>query len=52
MNTQIYTHLINFDGDEYDAQVSKTLEEAKNPLEAGYNYMTYMDSRKLPRKRK
>jgi len=52
MNTQIYTHLIDFESDEYDVQVSETLEEAKKLLEAGYDYVTDMDNRKLFRKRK
>jgi integrase len=51
-NTQIYTHLINFDSDEYDVQIAENLEEAKKLLETGFDYVTDMDSRKLFRKRK
>jgi integrase/recombinase XerD len=51
-NTQLYTHLVNFDNDEYDVQVAETLEEAKKLGEAGYDYFVEMDGRKLFRKRK
>lgn len=51
-NTQIYTHLVNFDSDEYDVQITEDLAEAKKLLEAGYDYITDMESRKLFRKRK
>jgi integrase/recombinase XerD len=51
-NTQIYTHLINFDSDEYEVQIAENLEEAKKLLETGFDYVTDMDSRKLFRKRK
>ena len=52
MNTQIYTHLINFPSDEYDVQVAETLDEAKKLLEAGFDYVTDMDGRKIFRRRK
>lgn len=52
LNTQIYTHLVNFDSDEYNVQVAENLEEAKKLLEAGFDYITDMDDRKLFRKRK
>ena len=52
MNTQIYTHLINFQSDEYDVQIAETLDEAKKLLEAGFDYVTDMDGFKLFRKRK
>ena len=52
MNTQIYTHLINFPSDEYDVQVAETLEEAKKLLEAGFDFVTNMDGRKIFRRRK
>jgi integrase/recombinase XerD len=51
-STQLYTHLVNFDSDEYDVQVAETLEEAKKLGEAGYDYFVEMDGRKLFRKRK
>jgi len=51
-NTQIYTHLVNFESDEYDVQIAENLEEAKKLLEAGFDYITDMDTRKLFRRRK
>jgi hypothetical protein len=52
LNTQIYTHLVNFDTDEYNVQVAENLEEAKKLLEAGFDYVTDMNGSKLFRKRK
>jgi len=52
MNTQIYTHLVNFPSEEYEVQVAETLDEAKKLLEAGFDYVTDMDERKLFRRRK
>jgi integrase len=51
-NTHLYTHLVNFDSDEYDVQIAESLEDAKKLLEAGFDYVTDMESRKLFRKRK
>jgi integrase len=51
-NTQIYIQLVDFESDEYDVQVAENLEEAKKLLEAGFDYITEMDGRKLFRKRK
>jgi len=44
--------LINFPSDEYDVQVAETLDEAKKLLEAGFDYVTDMDGRKIFRRRK
>jgi len=52
MNTQIYTHLINFQSDECDVQIAETLDDAKKLLEAGFEYITDMDGRKIFRRRK
>jgi integrase len=52
LNTQIYTHLVNFDNDEYNVQIAENLEEAKKLLEAGFDYVTDIDGSKLFRKRK
>ena len=51
-NTLIYTHLVNFEGDEWVCKVAKTLEEATLLIEAGFEYITEMDGVKLFRKRK
>ena len=47
-----YTHLVNFEGDEYVCKVARTVEEAKNLVEDGFDYVTDMDDLKLFRKRK
>jgi hypothetical protein len=51
-NTQIYIQLIDFESDECDVQVAENLEEAKKLLEAGFDYVTEVEGRKLFRKRK
>ncbi len=51
-STMIYTHLINFEGDEFTCKTAKTIDEAKGLIEAGFEYVTDMNSYKLFRKRK
>ena len=51
-NTEIYTHLINFENEEYHSATAKTIEEAKQLIEAGFEYVTDMEGVKLFRKRK
>ena len=52
-STLIYTHLVDFENpDEWVCRTAKTLEEAKELIEAGFEYVTDMDSFKLFRKRK
>jgi len=51
-NTLIYTQLVNFEGDEYICRVAKTLEQACQLVEAGFEYITDMDGLKIFRKRK
>jgi type 1 fimbriae regulatory protein FimB/type 1 fimbriae regulatory protein FimE len=51
-NTLIYTQLINFNENEYVCRVAKTLEEATQLIEAGFEYVTDVDGCKLFRKRK
>jgi hypothetical protein len=48
----IYAQLINFGEDEWTARTAKTLEEATKLIEAGFEYVTDMDSIKIFRKRK
>lgn len=50
--TLIYTHLINVRSDEYHVRVAKTIDETKELLEVGFEYVTDMDDIKLFRKRK
>jgi integrase len=51
-NTLIYTHLVNFEGDEYACKTAKTVEDATRLVEAGFEYVTEIDTVKLFRKRK
>jgi hypothetical protein len=50
--TLIYTHLIDVRSDEFTVRVAKTIDEAKELLEVGFEYVTDMDDIKLLRKRK
>ena len=51
-NTLIYTHLIDFQDEEYTVRAAKTVKEACELIESGFEYITEMDGAKLFRKRK
>jgi integrase len=51
-STLVYTHLINFESDEYTCRTAKTIKEATDLIEAGFEYVTEMEEIKLFRKRK
>jgi integrase len=51
-STLIYTQLVNFQSDEFHVKVAKTVQEATELLEAGFDYVTDMNGLKLFRKRK
>jgi hypothetical protein len=53
-NTEIYTHLINFERDEWHVAHAKNLEEENKLIEAGFDYVRYSDKYKVAiyRKRK
>jgi len=51
-NTMVYTPLVDFRNEEYSAKVAKTLKEATELIEAGFDYVTDIDGAKLFRKRK
>jgi integrase len=51
-STLIYTHLVNFEGDEYRVAVAKTLKEDEELLKAGFEYVIDRDGVKIYRKRK
>ena len=38
-NTEIYTHLINFESDEWHVSTAEGLEEEKKIIEAGFEYV-------------
>ena len=51
-NTLIYTQLVTFEDDDYICKTAENIKEAKELIEAGYEYVTEMDELKLFRKRK
>ena len=53
-NTEVYTHLINFERDDYHVAFAKTLEEEKELIEAGFEFVRYSEKDEVAiyRKRK
>jgi len=51
-NTLIYTHLVNFEDNEFICKAAWTLEEASRLVEAGFEYVCDVEGAKLFRKRK
>jgi hypothetical protein len=53
-NTLVYTHLVNFENDEFHTAVAENVEKARKLIEAGFEYVTgeYNDGGKIFRKRK
>lgn len=51
-STVIYTHLVNFEADEYHTATSKSLKEDEELLKAGFEYVTEREGIKIYRKRK
>jgi integrase len=51
-NTLVYTHLVDFGGDEFVCKVAKSVDEAKVLVESGFDYVTDVDNAKMFRKRK
>jgi len=51
-NTLIYTHLVNFESDEWVCRVAKDIPTASDLIEQGFEYVTEIDNAKLFRKRK
>ena len=51
-NTLIYTQLVNFKTDEYICKVAKTVKDATELVEAGFEYATESDGCRLFRKHK
>ena len=50
--TEIYTHLVNFESEEYHTATSKSLKDDEELLQAGFEYVTESDEIKIFRKRK
>jgi hypothetical protein len=53
-NTEIYTHLIDFESDEWHMSTAHSLDEEKKLIEAGFEYVRYSDKDEVAiyRKRK
>jgi integrase len=51
-NTLVYTHLVNFESDDYVCKVARTVEDAKTLIESGFDYVTDVEGCKLFRKGK
>jgi site-specific recombinase XerC len=51
-NTLVYTHLVDFEGDEFVCKVAKNVDEAKALVESGFDCVTDVEGMKLFRKRK
>ena len=43
-NTLVYTHLVNWESDESVSKVAKTVKEAQELVEAGFDYVTLKDT--------
>jgi hypothetical protein len=51
-NTLIYTHLVDFKSDDWVCKVACSLEEAVELVEAGFEYVTEVEGKKIFRKLK
>jgi len=49
----IYTHLVEFEAEEYTSRIAKDIKEAQDLVEAGFEYVCdYNEEGKVFRKRK
>jgi hypothetical protein len=51
-NTLVYTHLLDNENDEFVCKVARNVDEAKELVEGGFEYVTDVEGIKLFRKRK
>jgi integrase len=51
-NTLVYTHLVNFESDDYVCKVAKAVGEAKALVEDGFDYVCDVEGHEIFRKRK
>jgi hypothetical protein len=51
-NTMKYTQLVDFKKDRYICRVAQNIEDARNLIEAGFEYVTEIENNKLFRKPK
>ena len=51
-STLIYTHLVNFEGDDFHSATAKTVEDAEKLITSGFDYVCTFSDVMLFRKRK
>ena len=51
-NTLVYTHLVNWESDEFVSKVARTVKEAQELVEAGFDFVCEVEGYKLFKKRK
>ncbi len=51
-STMIYTHLIDLEAEDYDSAVARTVKEAQQLVEEGFDFVCDIDGIKLFRKKK
>jgi len=51
-NTLVYTHLVSWESDEFVCKVAKTVKEAQELVESGFDYVCDVEGYKIFRKRK
>mgnify|MGYP001024858797 CR=1 FL=1 len=51
-NTLVYTHLVDFRGDEFICKAAQTVDQAKALIENGFDYVTDLGGIRLFKKRK
>lgn len=51
-NTRIYIKLVDLESDEYHSATAKTAKEVCNLVNAGFEYVCYVDDLKIFKKRK
>jgi len=51
-STMVYTHLVNFESDEWTSRVAATIEECCKLVDDGFEYVCDFEGRKVFRKRK
>jgi len=51
-NTLVYTHLVDFQNDDYVCKTARTVDKGKRLVEAGFEYVTEIEEVQLFRKRK
>ena len=51
-STMVYTHLVNFESDEWTSKVATSIEECCKLIDAGFEYVCDFEGKKIFRKRK